>query len=138
MLNGVEIKGTVSLSSINAVGNNILTQINSDGSTKKYKITNESGYKKYDGKSYSWSCTLEEIDAEVTVDGRKVAFENGFYTIKEAGTHTIVVNGINGYQEQYTITIKNTSLKYALLSGSIILVAGLGVVFFVIKRKRVI
>lgn len=138
VLNGNNVEGTISLSSITAIGNNILTQINTDGSTKTYKITNESGYKKYNGQSYSWKCTLEEIDAVVKVDGKEITFENGFYTIIKAGDHKIEVLGANDYYEQYTITIKNTSLKYSILSGSILIVSALGVVFFIVRRKRVI
>ena len=73
--------------------------------------------------------------ANVYVDG---ALVDGETRIDKNGSHTVLFEGSNGYLSEYTITYNNPNYKYAfilIIPTSLVL---MGIVFLIVKRRRVI
>ena len=105
-LNGVEIKGSVTLYDI---GYHTITFTGANGYTKTYTITRLAGTSVTDGEevNYSKSVSMDYLssftETVVKLDGEILT---GSKTIYDIGYHTLTIEGVNGYYVEKNFTIK--------------------------------
>ena len=105
---------------INEVGNHKLRIVGANGYEYSKDFTIE-GYTKLlnDGK-YNDKIVIDRINAQMTLDGKEITKD----TVVGNGTHTLVINGANGYNEVITFTYYNPNIFYTKIFSFIVIMVG--------------
>ena len=117
------------------IGNHTLSITNANGYEKTISFVVKEKVSFKDGETTNNPIVIENIEADVYVDGVKV---NSGYRIDQNGTHTIEIVGDNGYSATYRITFQNLNYNYAAIIVAPTCLAIALVVFMFVKRRRIL
>lgn len=131
-VNGTQIEN---LTEINSIGNNIITIKGANGYEKTVEIFIAPTLTIEDGEVRSKKFEIKKLNATMYLDGVAISEDT---IVDTHGTHTLKIEGANGYVQEITFTFDNPNNDYVIMISVLVGLAAAAFVVMIILRKKVL
>ena len=131
-VNGTQIEN---LTEINSIGNNIVTIKGANGYEKTVEIFIAPTLTIENGEVRSEKIEIKKLNATMYLDGVVIS---GDTIVDTHGTHTLKIEGENGYVQEITFTFDNPNNDYVIMISVLVGLAAAAFVVMIILRKKVL
>ncbi len=131
-VNGTQVEN---LTKIDSIGNNIITIKGTNGYEKSLEIFIAPILTIEDGEVRNQKFEIKKLNAAMYLDGVAIS---GDTVVKKHGTHTLKIEGVNGYVREITFTFNNPNIDYVIMFSAVIGAAAVAFVVIMILRKKVL
>ena len=131
-VNGTQIEN---LTEINSIGNNIITIKGANGYEKTVEIFIAPTLTIENGEVRSEKFEIKKLNATMYLDGVAISEDT---IVDTHGTHTLKIEGANGYVQEITFTFDNPNNDYVIMISVLVGLAAAAFVVMIILRKKVL
>lgn len=131
-VNGTQIEN---LTEINSIGNNIITIKGANGYEKTVEIFIAPTLTIENGEVRSEKFEIKKLNAIMYLDGVAISEDT---IVDTHGTHTLKIEGANGYVQEITFTFDNPNNDYVIMISVLVGLAAAAFVVMIILRKKVL
>lgn len=131
-VNGTQIEN---LTEINSIGNNVVTIKGTNGYEKTIEILITPTLTIENGEVRSEKIEIKKLNATMYLDGVAIS---GDTIVDTHGTHTLKIEGENGYVQEITFTFDNPNNDYVIMISVLVGLAAAAFVVMIILRKKVL
>lgn len=131
-VNGTQIEN---LTEINSIGNNIITIKGTNGYEKTVEIFIAPTLTIENGEVRSEKFEIKKLNAIMYLDGVAISEDT---IVDTHGTHTLKIEGANGYVQEITFTFDNPNNDYVIMISVLVGLAATAFVVMIILRKKVL
>lgn len=131
-VNGTQIEN---LTEINSIGNNIITIKGMNGYEKTVEIFIAPTLTIENGEVRSEKFEIKKLNAIMYLDGVAISEDT---IVDTHGTHTLKIEGANGYVQEITFTFDNPNNDYVIMISVLVGLAATAFVVMIILRKKVL
>lgn len=131
-VNGTQIEN---LTEINSIGNNIITIKGTNGYEKTAEIFIAPTLTIENGEVRSEKFEIKKLNAIMYLDGVAISEDT---IVDTHGTHTLKIEGANGYVQEITFTFDNPNNDYVIMISVLVGLAAAAFVVMIILRKKVL
>ena len=123
------------MTEINSIGNNIVTIKGANGYEKSIEILITPTLTIENGEVRSEKIEIKKLNATMYLDGVVIS---GDTIVDTHGTHTLKIEGENGYVQEITFTFDNPNNDYVIMISVLVGLAAAAFVVMIILRKKVL
>lgn len=131
-VNGTQIEN---LTEITSIGNNIVTIKGANGYEKTVEIFIAPTLTVANGEERDEKITIKKLNATMYLDGVAIS---GDTVVDTHGTHTLRIEGANGYVEEISFTFNNPNNSYVIMISIVVGLVAAAFVTIIILRKKVL
>ncbi|MBO5906621.1 MAG: DUF5011 domain-containing protein [Clostridia bacterium] len=131
-VNGTQIEN---LTEITSIGNNIVTIKGANGYEKTVEIFIAPTLTIVNGEERDEKITIKKLNATMYLDGVAIS---GDTIVDTHGTHTLRIEGANGYVEEISFTFNNPNNTYVIMISIVLGLVAAAFVTIMIMRKKVL
>ena len=131
-MNGTQIEN---LTEITSIGNNIVTIKGANGYEKTVEIFIAPTLTVANGEERDEKITIKKLNATMYLDGVAIS---GDTVVDTHGTHTLRIEGANGYVEEISFTFNNPNNSYVIMISIVVGLVAAAFVTIIILRKKVL
>ena len=131
-VNGTQVEN---LTKITSIGNNIVTIKGANGYEKSIEILITPTLTISNGEKRDEKITIKKLDATMYLDGVAISEDT---IVDDHGTHTLKIEGANGYVQEISFTYNNPNNIYVILISVFIGLIAIAFVVIIILRKKVL
>ena len=131
-VNGAQIEN---LTEITSIGNNIVTIKGANGYEKTVEIFIAPTLTIANGEERDEKITIKKLNATMYLDGVAIS---GDTVVDTHGTHTLRIEGANGYVEEISFTFNNPNNLYVIMISIVVGLVAAAFVTIIILRKKVL
>ena len=131
-VNGTQIEN---LTEITSIGNNIVTIKGANGYEKTVEIFIAPTLTIANGEERDEKITIKKLNATMYLDGVAIS---GDTVVDTHGTHTLRIEGANGYVEEISFTFNNPNNSYVIMISIVVGLVAAAFVTIIILRKKVL
>ena len=131
-VNGTQIPN---LTEINSIGNNIITVKGANGYEETIELFIAPTLTVENGEIRSEKIEIKKLNATMYLDGVAISDDT---IVDTHGTHTLKIEGENGYIHEVTFTYENPNYDYVIMISILVGLTAVAFVIIVVMRKRVL
>ena len=123
------------MTEITSIGNNIVTIKGANGYEKTVEIFIAPTLTVANGEERDEKITIKKLNATMYLDGVAIS---GDTVVDTHGTHTLRIEGANGYVEEISFTFNNPNNSYVIMISIVVGLVAAAFVTIIILRKKVL
>lgn len=131
-VNGTKIEN---LTEITSIGNNVITVKGANGYEQTIEIFIAPTLTIANGEERDEKITIKKLDATMYLDGVIISEDT---VVNKHGTHTLRIEGANGYVEEISFTYNNPNYSYVIMMSVVVGLMLIAFVVIMISRRKVL
>lgn len=131
-VNGTKIEN---MTEITSIGNNVITVQGANGYERTIEIFIAPTLSVANGEERDEKISIEKLDATMYLDGVIISEDT---VVNKHGTHTLRIEGANGYVEEISFTYNNPNYSYVIMMSVVVGLMLIAFVVIMISRRKVL
>jgi hypothetical protein len=131
-VNGTKIEN---MTEITSIGNNVITVQGANGYERTIEIFIAPTLSVVNGEERDEKISIEKLDATMYLDGVIISEDT---VVNKHGTHTLRIEGANGYVEEISFTYNNPNYSYVIMMSVVVGLMLIAFVVIMISRRKVL
>ncbi len=131
-VNGTKIEN---MTEITSIGNNVITVQGANGYERTIEIFIAPTLSVANGEERDEKISIEKLDATMYLDGVIISEDT---VVNKHGTHTLRIEGANGYVEEISFTYNNPNYSYVIMMSVVVGLMLVAFVVIMISRRKVL